>query len=442
MRTHSGNIIHLALSLNSLRIYNKLILLYFKTMAYSEKNIIENNNNEGVIDLLAVLSVIIKNFKMIIRITIIFMVGVLVFSIISIILPQDISYLPNEFSPKSLVMLNSSDSGGGLDSVLAASGMSSLAGIAGISSSGGAISDSQLAMKLVKTYSFIEKINLEFNLDEIYGTSESDYPETELRKAILERLVLSEDDETGLLTISYTDIDKHLATNIVNQITDLLEEEFDKIDNIRNRTQLSIIEDRKQKVEIELDKLQNEILTFQNTHNLVDVNVVFSELMKQIAELQSQLLMKNIAIDSFSQISSIKDPGYLKLVSERDALARAIELVEEGKTGDYPPLDKLPVLSLELEYLKRELDVQATVYKSIITQLESLKLTSDGTGPTFQILEKARIPEMKSGPSRGTLCFFVTFAGFFLSILFVFVRDAWINIKNDPEKMMRLKGLK
>lgn len=403
---------------------------------------LDNRVKEDEIDILELISLILKNIKWIIGITTTFMGGVLVVAILSIILPAEKSFMPNEFSPSSTVMLNSSENGSALDSMLASSGMSNLAGLAGISRGGGTISDSQLAMKLVTTHSFIDKINIEFGLDKVYDTFDSDYPETDLKKAILERLSLSENEDTGLLTISYTDIDKFLATDIVNKVTDLLEEEFDKIDIIRNRNQLSVVEDKKQKVEIELDKLQNEILAFQNKYNLVDVNVVFSELMKQIAELQSQLLMKNVAIDSYSQISSIKDPGYLKLVSERDALERAIFLVQEGKTGDYPPLDKLPELSLELEYLRRELDVQATVYKSLIAQIESLKLTADGTGPTFQVLETARVPEMKSGPSRGKLCIIVTFAGFFFSMFFVFLKEAWLNIKNDPEKMKKLKGSK
>lgn len=398
--------------------------------------------NEAVMDLLDLFSVIVKNIKLIARITFISMLGILVFSILSLVLPQEKSFLPNEFSPKSTVMIKSSESSNGLDSILATSGMSSIAGLAGISGASNGISDSMLAMELVKTHSFITKINDEFNLENIYETNESESPETDLKKAILERLSLSENTETGLLTISYTDIDKYLATEIVNKVTDLLEEEFEKIDIIHNKSQLSVAEDKKEKVESELDRLQNKILTFQNNHNLVDVNVVFTEMMKQIAELQSQLLMKNVAIETYSQLSNIRDPGYLKLISERDALQKGIELIQEGKTGNYPPLDKLPELSLELEYLKRELDVQANVYKSIIAQIESLKLTSDGTGPTFQVLETARVPEIKSGPSRGKLCIIVTLIGFFVSILFVYFKEAWLNIKADPVKMNKLKGIK
>lgn len=399
-------------------------------------------DKEDEIDLLALVGLIYKNLIIIISITFVFIIGVLVYCIVSIKLPPEESYLPNTFSPKSTVILNNSYGGNPIDSMLNSTGMSNLAGLAGISSGGKNLSDSNLAMKLVTTYSFIERINKEFNLDQVYETSNTEFPETNLKNAILARLRISEDDVTGLIYIMYTDIDKYLATEIVNRVTDLLEEEFSKIDIIRNKSQRTVLENKKEMVEIELDRLQNKIRIFQNKHNLIDVNVVFSELMKQLTELQSQLLMKNVSIDSYSQISSVKDPGYLKLISERDALERAIDLVKDGKTGNYPPLDTLPELSMELEYLKRELGVQTNVYNSIITQLESLKLTSDGTGPTFQILELARVPEKKSGPNRTKLCIQITIIGFIISLFVVFLKEVFLYFKNAPEKIKKLKGIK
>ncbi len=397
---------------------------------------------EDGIDLLDLISVLVKNIKWIIIVSGIFMVGILVYAIISLILPAEKSYMPNQFSSTSTVMLNSSGGSSPLDSIISSSGMGALAGIAGISGGSDGVSDSELAMKLVTTFSFLEKIDNEFDLRTVYDTISSDYPETKLKNTISEKLTLSVDEKTSLLKIKYTDIDKVLATDIVNKVTELLEEEFDKIDVVRNKNQMSIIEDKKVKVKIELNNLQNKILTFQKKYNLMDVNIVFQELMSQIAELQSQLLMKEVAIESYGQVSSIRDPGYLKLLAEQDAIKSAIKKIESGQVGNYPPISELPELSLELEFLKRELRVQATVYQSIITQLETLKLTSDGTGPTFQVLEKARVPEMKSGPSRGKLVIIVTLVGFFFSIFFVFVKEAILNIKNDPVKMKRLRGIK
>ncbi|QEN06391.1 hypothetical protein EW093_13065 [Thiospirochaeta perfilievii] len=245
-----------------------------------------------------------------------------------------------------------------------------------------------------------------------------------------------------MLTISYTDIDKQLATNIVNRVTSLLEEEFAKIDKIRNTDQYSVITDKMSVVEADLERLQDQIIEFQTLHNIMDVEIVAEELVKQVSEFQSELLKKEVEIESYGKVSNIRDPGYTKLINEKEAILNAISKLENGEVGDYPPVKDLPRLALELTKLKREADVKLVAYKALVQQSETLKLTAEGTGSTFQVLEYAEVPEMKSGPSRGKLVIIVTFAGFFFSIFFVFLKEAWMNIKNDPEKMKRLRGEK
>lgn len=391
------------------------------------------------IDLLDIVSILIKNIKWIISITIIFTIGIILYSIISIKLPPEKSYLPNEYSPKTIIMINNSENGG-FSSMINNSGLGALAGFAGLQNNSMEISDSALAMRLVTTNSFISKINKEFNLDKIYKTNESDYPRYALKTLINNKLNISKDDMTGLLEISYTDIDKKLATKIVNKVTDLLEEEFYEIDKIRNKDQFLVVEDKKELVETELKLLQKKIINFQQKHNILDVKVVSEELVKLISGLQAQLLEKEVQIESYGKVANVNDPVYVRLLNERDAIIKSIKKLENGDVGDYPPLSEIPKLALELEELKRKLEIQMIGYKALIQQSETLKLTAEGTGSNFQVIEHAEIPEMKSGPSRGKLCIVVTFAGFFFSIFFVFVKEAWFNIKNDPDKMAKLRG--
>lgn len=400
---------------------------------------IEISKQEDEIDLLDLVSVLIKNIKWIIGISLIFMVSVLIYAIISLKLPQEKSYMPNVYSPQSLVMLNSSSSDSSISSLISSSGMSSLASLAGISSGSGT-SDSALAIKLVTTNSFINKITSDFDLATVYKTTEDDYPKTALKKIISENLVINEDADTGMLEISYTDIDRDLATNIVNRVTSLLEEEFEKIDKIRNRDQFDIITEKMTVVEKDLEKLQDDIIRFQTKNRIIDVSVIAEEMVKQISQFQLTLLEKEVEIESYGKISNIKDPNYIRLENERDAIKNAISKLENGEVGDYPPIKDLPKLSLEIARLKLSAEVKLVAYKALVQQIETLKLTTGGTGPTFQILEYAIVPEMKSGPSRGKLVIIVTFAGFFFSIFFVFIKEAFMNIKNDPEKMRRLKG--
>ncbi|MGL1890242.1 MAG: hypothetical protein OCD02_01380 [Spirochaetaceae bacterium] len=395
---------------------------------------------EQEIDLLKLVSILLKNIKYVVIITSLFMIGIVIISVMSIKLPPEKSFSPNFFSPTTTVMLNNSSSSGGLDSLLSNSGMGALAGLAGLSGGGSEVTDASLAKKLITTNRFINKISDEFNLAVIYKITDVEYPKTTLKNIILAKLKISEESDTGMLSISYTDIDKYLATKIVNGVTELLEEQFAEIDTIRNEDQFSVITEKISNVKAELYRLQNEIIKFQTKNNIMDVGLVSAALLGQMSDFQSQLLQKEVAIESYGATSAVKDPGYIRLINERDAILNALQKLENGEVGNYPPVKDLPKLALELKKLELEAGVQLAGYTALVQQSETLKITAEGTGSTFQVLELAEVPEMKSGPGRAKSCIIVTFVGFFCSIFFVFLKEVWLNIKNDPEKMKKLRG--
>lgn len=399
-------------------------------------------NIKDDIDILTLLGIFYRNKLLITLITLSSMIIIVLISIISIKIPPQKSFLPNLYSPKSIIMLNSSGSDNTLSSLISGSGMGALSSLSGIGGNLNNSSDSDLAIKIASTNSFIYKLDESFNLSKIYKTYESAYPKTSLKSIISEKLLIELDDKSGMLEISYTDINKELATDIVNKVTELLEEEFKKIDKIRNSNQYEVVEEKKAIVEREMDRLQNEIIRFQYKHNILDVGIVSEEIVKLISGLQKQLLEKDVAIESYGKVANIKDPAYIKLVSEKEAILNAIKKLEKGEVGDYPPIKELPTLALELEELKRKLEVQIIGYKALIQQSETLKLTAEGTGPTFQVLEHAEIPEIKSGPSRGRLCMIISFAAFFISLTIAIVKEAISNLLKNPSKLAKLKGKK
>lgn len=101
----------------------------------------------------------------------------------------------------------------------------------------------------------------------------------------------------------------------------------------------------------------------------------------------------------------------------------------------------VPSIVLESSLLKAELEAQQAVYTQLKTQLELLKIEMASETPVFQVIEKAEVPDQKSGPARSMLCIVGTFAGFFISVFLAFLLNALENIKKDPIAMRKLKGL-
>ncbi len=398
----------------------------------------ETSINEEEIDLLDLIGVLFKHRRLIIGITVLAAVFVLVYSVISLKLPPEKSYLPNLYKSYSTVKINDSSSGGGLSSMLDSSGLGSLAALAGVS--GGGSSNSALAEKLATSNTFIDILAEEFQLDLVYDTSESKFPKTDLRRIIRDKLRLEADDTTGTMTIGYEDIDPELATRIANRMVNLLDAEFLKIDQVSNQSQKGLLETKLQDVQMEIDTLQADYLAFLSRNKIIDMETLITEITSATMELKSQMITIDAEIEAMENQSGIVNPKILEKKREKKGLELALKTLEEQGDYNLPPLNGMPDLLIEEQKLKRSVEIQVAIYKGLLEQYEVTKLTDKGTGPTFQLLEKAEVPEIKSGPGRGKLCVIVTMAGFFLSLFGAFLLEFWQNLKNDPERMKKLKG--
>jgi uncharacterized protein involved in exopolysaccharide biosynthesis len=335
----------------------------------------ENDDEISLIDLFAVLW---HRKKMIIAITLVAAVGVVLFAILSIVLPADISPLPNEYTPHALMLINnSSSSSSGMSAMINASGLGGLASLAGV---GGASSSfSGLAIYMMGTNSFLDKVVDEFDLLTRYkivveGKEPPKSPRADSRAILKKKLVGASDEESGVFIISFTDTDPVFAQTVVNYCMNELEQSFSDMGLDKNK--------------LEKDNLE---LNIANT---------------------------------FQQIQSY----------ERESQALAYSVRDDG-TG------VIPAITTDLSRINMELGIQTQVYSQLRVQYELLKVSMASETPVFQALERAEVPDLKSGPSRGMICVIVTFAAGFFSVFLAFVLNAIANIKKDPEAMAKLRGV-
>lgn len=336
----------------------------------------ETDDDEiSLIDLFAVLW---RRKTMIIAITLVAAVGVVIFSILSIVLPPDISPLPNEYTPKALMLINStSSSSSGMSAMISASGLGGLANLAGVGGTGPTVSG--LAIYMLGTNSFLDQVVDTFDLLTRYkivveGKEPPKSPRADSRKILKKKLVGESDDESGILTISFTDTDPEFAQTVVNYCMNKLEQSF---------------------TEMGLDKNQ----------------------------LEKENLEINIE-NTFRQIQSY----------ERQSQELAFSVRDNG-TGI------IPAITMELNRIDMELGIQRQVYSQLRVQYELLKVNMASEKPVFQVIELAEAPDLKSGPSRGMICVIVTLAAGFFAVFLAFVMNAIANIKKDPEAMAKLRGV-
>ena len=225
----------------------------------------ENKIQDDEISLIDLLAVLWRYKVMIIVVTLIAMIGVVVYSVISLKLPPEKSFLPNKYTAQAQMLINNdSSSSGGLSSMLSSSGLGGLASMAGINVSGGASSNSALAGYLVHSNSVLDDIAQKFDIIDRYKIIE--YEKSSSREALKGVLSSSFDDETGIFSVSFTDIDPVFARDVVNYVVNLLEKRFLDMGIDKNRL-------TKENLEANIDNTYKEILKLQKEIQEIESSV-------------------------------------------------------------------------------------------------------------------------------------------------------------------------
>lgn len=230
-------------------------------MDNSISQIDQSENDEiSLIDLLAVL---LKHKLLIILSTLISAVGVVIFCVISLKLPPDKSPLPNSYTPSAHMLINnSSSSSGGLASMISSSGLGGLASLAGVSAGGSSFSS--LAVYLAGTNTFLDSVVDTFHLIDKWEIEKS--PRANSRRLLKQKLSASFDDESGVFTISFTDIDAIFAQQVVNYSVDYIEKRFTEMGLDKNKLE-------KKNLEENIQTSYNEIMDLEKKIQLVESSV-------------------------------------------------------------------------------------------------------------------------------------------------------------------------
>ena len=229
------------------------------------------------------------------------------------------------------------------------------------------------------------------------------------------------------------------AQKVVNKMVEILDRRFSSLGGSKALDTQKRLEAKIADVNVQINIFETKVNDFTSKYGVLDVDAMATEQVSLLAQLRSELVMKDMEIENYKKFSEIQDPVILRLQSERSSTKAQIDSIEKGSSV-LPSQKQIPKLSFEYAELKRDLMVQEELLKLLSQQYEVAKFNAESQDPIFQVLELAEVPDQKSGPSRAKIVVIATIAAFFVSILAAFVLEEINNIKNDPETMERLIG--
>ena len=220
-----------------------------------ENTQLQDDDEISLIDLFAVL----LHYKwMIIVISMLAAIGSVIFAVASIKMDPEKSPLPNVYTPKAEMLIKESSSGGGgLSSMLSSSGLGGMASLMGVNVGSGGSTNSSLANYLSTSDALLDAVTDEFKLVEKYKIKKS--VRASSRKMLKQVLKADSDKESGVFTVSFTDIDPVFAQSVVNFVVDWMSKKFDELGLDNNKIQKENLERNIQSSYNEILKIEREI---------------------------------------------------------------------------------------------------------------------------------------------------------------------------------------
>jgi len=360
-------------------------------------------------------------------ITAIAAIGSVVFAIISLRLPPEQSPLPNVYEANAVLLQQRT----GTTQSVSATIMASL----GIESGGGGLDYGQIALSVLTSRDFIDRIVEENGIIQRYEII--DKVRTNSRQIVQSNASFGFDPRTGMLRIAYQDIDPEFAAQMVNSFVVELLNWFASRGGSDRLLAVQTLEEKLTEVEDRIRDIENEIEQFQQRYGVLRVEEIAQTQTDLIAGLQSQLLALDLQILNQQELSRIEnDPELVSLRAQRQNVLNLMDRIRDGYTGSnelLPPREQLPALAAEYSRLQMDLGIQGRIYQALTEQYEVARLTAD-TDPAFSILVPVEVPEEKSGPRRSELVMAATAGGFFGSIVLALLIHGIGSILKDPDK--------
>jgi len=218
----------------------------------------QQSEKEDEISLIDLFAVLLRRKWMIIIATTVAAVAVVVYSVISLKLPSDKSYMPNTYKVSANMLIT--DSSGGGSSLSGTAGMA--ASMLGLSVGGGGSSSSSLVMYLTSSNPFYDAIAKEFDLYTKLNFEKS--PIAMTRDTLKKQITTSFDGSSGVFTMSFEDTDPSYAVEVINFSVDWLSTKLDELGVDNNKIKKDNLEKNIESSWSEILRLTKQISDMQD----------------------------------------------------------------------------------------------------------------------------------------------------------------------------------
>lgn len=155
-----------------------------------------------------------------------------------------------------------------------------------------------------------------------------------------------------------------------------------------------------------------------------------------LAQLQAQIAAQEVKVASMRGYLTEAAPDFKQAMTELSAL--------RAQLGKAETVTKPDASAQTPGYVTRYRDFKyhEALFELFAKQYEIARVDEAREGAVIQVLDIATPPERKSAPRKGLIAVIATLASGFVLLLFVFIRAAMRNAKQNPESAAKLSSIR
>jgi tyrosine-protein kinase Etk/Wzc len=326
-------------------------------------------------------------------------------------------------------------------SASALASLSGLAGLAGLSGMSGAVKSSdQMYIALMRSQSVQIALIDQLKLKERYGSKNLE----EARMSLTNSVSIAADKSSGLLVIEAQDGDPEFAAQLANQ-------QVNELNVILSRLAITEAQQRRLYYEQQIAKTQQNLpvleTRFKEAQKKSGVEV--ASLLSESGSLPGQIAAKELQLQILSRFATAQNPEMKRLSTEISALRSQLSRYElahaQGKGSDKANttgnVKATSPFQQEAAQAYTTLKIQETLLDGFVRQLEVAKIDEAKEGPTLQVLDVARAPEIRAKPERRKLVIAYTVTGLVIGLVLALLKALLRHAQSTPEGIQRLRDL-
>ncbi|QNK01056.1 polysaccharide biosynthesis tyrosine autokinase [Dyella telluris] len=238
--------------------------------------------------------------------------------------------------------------------------------------------------------------------------------------------------DSGILQLTYSNANAALAAEFLQQVGELyVRQDIDR-NSAEAASSLKFVREQLPNVRRDLEKATAALNAYQNQAHSVDVSMQTQSLLDQSVSIDTNIQQLQMQQAEMQRQFTPQHPAYKSLMQQIGTLQAQKAAIEKKVNG-------LPDTQQELLKLNRDVQVNNDTYTGLLNQAQQLDIARAGTVGNVRIIDKAAVDVTDPvWPKKVLVVLGGTFLGWFVALIYVFMREALNRGIEDPAVIERL----